>query len=265
MTTESAEKKPTVRRRRRAARGGKGGMPRIMWLAILVCVAGAVALFRTGGGDPMPTGLGEQRTVVTAPEGGGEPVSGEVEIAAEGLQLKPEEPVPGGDLGGADNAPVEVTVALPPAGEGSPPDGGQARPAPAEEVPAGTARATAAETQPAPATDPAPAPSTQAATRAESEEPAKPQPTGALPARVLPQPRGPYLVQVGSFGDTENAQKEADRLRPFGWDAAVRVGNKAGGGLVYRVQIGYFATREDAQAFIDQNHARLPGAIPAHR
>ena len=64
---------------------------------------------------------------------------------------------------------------------------------------------------------------------------------------------------------TENAQKEADRLKKFGWEAAVRVGNTAGGGLVYRVQVGYFATREDAQKFIDQNSGRLPGAIPAHR
>lgn len=243
--TESAEKKPTVRRRRRATRGGKGGMPRIMWLAILVCVAGAVALFRSGGGGPMPTGLGENRTVVTAPEGAGEPVSGEVEIAEQGLQLTPEQPVAGGDLGGADNAPLQITVPRPPAGEreSTAPPGEPAGDAPA------TTPATARATEP----------------RVESETAAKPEPTGALPPRLVPQPRGPYLVQVGSFGDTGNAQKEADRLRKFNWDASVRVGNKAGGGLVYRVQIGYFATREDAQAFIDQNRVRLPDAIPAHR
>jgi cell division protein FtsN len=95
----------------------------------------------------------------------------------------------------------------------------------------------------------------------------KPEPVRTAPPapRLAPQPQGPYLVQAGSFGDTENAQKEADRLIKAGWDAAVRVGNKAGGGLVYRVQIGYFATREDAQAFIDQNSRKLTGAIPAHR
>jgi len=247
MMTESAEKKPTVRRRRarRDAGGGKGGMPRIMWLAILVCVAGAVALFRSGGGGPMPTGLGENRTVVTAPEGGGEPVSGEVEIAEQGLQLTPEQPVAGGDLGGADNAPLEITV---PRALGGVESGASAA-LPASESAAATAPAEARGGEP----------------RVEAEVATKPEPTGALPARLVPQPRGPYLVQVGSFGDTGNAQKEADRLRKYNWDAGVRVGNKAGGGLVYRVQIGYFATREDAQAFIDQNRVRLPDAIPAHR
>lgn len=268
--TESAEKKPTVRRRRRSARGGKGGMPRIMWLAILVCIAGAVALFRSGGGGPMPTGLGENRTVVTAPVGGGEPVSGEVEIAEQGLQLTPEQPVAGGDLGGADNAPLEITVPRTLAGVGSDPS-----PAPsASEVAGGnpdpaTTGPVGGDPEPAdPVSDPAaaaPAGARGGEPRVEAEAATKPEPTGALPPRLVPQPRGPYLVQVGSFGDTENAQKEADRLRKYNWDAGVRVGNKAGGGLVYRVQIGYFATREDAQAFIDQNRVRLPDAIPAHR
>lgn len=252
MTTESAEKKPTVRRRRRAPRNGKGGMPRIMWLAILVCIAGAVALFRSGGGGPMPTGLGENRTVVTAPEAGGEPVSGDVEIASEGLQLTPEQPVAGGDLGGADNAPLELTVSRPLADDGAGGEAGQT-----------------AAGRPASATPATPAPEqtreTTAKAGVEAEEPARPEPSGALPPRVVPQARGPYLVQAGSFGDTENAQKEADRLRGFGWEATVRVGNTASGGLTYRVQIGYFATREDAQTFIDQNRVRLPGAIPAHR
>lgn len=271
MTTESAEKKPAVRRRRRATRGGKGGMPRIMWLAILVCVAGAVALFRSGGGGPMPTGLGENRTVVTAPEGAGEPVSGEVEIAEQGLQLTPEEPVAGGDLGGADNAPLEITVQRPLGGVES---GASPAPPPSEAAAAGnpdaatTGPVSSEPDSPEPVSDPAgtePAGVHGRAPRVESEEATKPEPTGALPPRLVPQPRGPYLVQVGSFGDTGNAQKEADRLRKYNWDASVRVGNKPGGGLVYRVQIGYFATREDAQAFIDQNQVRLPGAIPAHR
>lgn len=243
MMTESAERKPTVRRRRRAGRPGKGGMPRIMWLAILVCVAGAVALFRTGGNDPMPTGLGENRTVVTAPEAGGGPVSGDVEIAEQGLQLTPEQAVAGQDLGGADNAPLEVTVDRPLV------ESGKVEPGP-DIAEKGTA---------VPAAEPARKPEPAA------EELPKPEPTRALPPRMVPQPAGQYLVQAGSFGDTENAQKEADRLAKYGWEAAVRVGNKAGGGLVYRVQIGYFATREDAQTFIDQNRGRLPGAIPAHR
>jgi cell division septation protein DedD len=245
MMTDSAEKKPSVRRRRRVGKSGKGGLPRIMWLALLVCVAGAVALFRSGGSDHMPTGLGEDRTVVTAPDLESEPVSGDVEIAAEGLQLTPETPVAGADLGHADNAPLELEVNLPQVETGK------------------------VETATPPAAEGAKAPAEAEASPAAQTLPAdiKPEPVRTAPPapRLAPQPQGPYLVQAGSFGDTENAQKEADRLIKAGWDAAVRVGNKAGGGLVYRVQIGYFATREDAQAFIDQNSRKLTGAIPAHR
>ena len=43
------------------------------------------------------------------------------------------------------------------------------------------------------------------------DEPATPPAKPAAPARLEPAAQGPYLVQVGSFGDTENAQKEADR------------------------------------------------------
>ena len=248
MTTESAEKKPTVRRRRRAGKPGKGGMPRIMWLAILVCVAGAVALFRSGGGGTTPTGLGENRTVVTAPETG-EPTSGDVEIAAQGLQLTPEAPIAGADLGHADNAPVEIALDRPLVETGT---------VDTQAPPATTGQAVPATT---PETSPA-EPSAPPVQELTDPEPVRATPP---PPRLAPQPQGPYLVQVGSFGDTENAQKEADRLKKFGWEAAVRVGNTAGGGLVYRVQVGYFATREDAQKFIDQNSGRLPGAIPAHR
>ena len=88
---------------------------------------------------------------------------------------------------------------------------------------------------------------------------------GTAGAALAPQAQGPFLVQAASLGDQDKAQAEADRLQKFGWEAAVRGAGKAGGGMTFRVQIGYFATREDAQAFIDQNKAKLPGAIPAHR
>lgn len=245
MMTDSAERKPTVRRRRRAGQGGKGGMSRILWLVALLCVLGAVALFRTSGGGRMPVGLGEKRTVVTAPEVGDAPVSGDVDIAAQGMKLTPESQVAGGDLGHADNAPLEVDARLP---EGTPPD----KELPPPSTGTGTTTPATGEPAPAPATNP---------------EPIKPEPTPAAPpaASITPSAQGPFLVQAASLGDQEKAQAEADRLQKFGWDAAVRAAGKAGGGMTYRVQIGYFATREDAQAFINQNKAKLPGAIPAHR
>lgn len=244
MMTDSAERKPTVRRRRRAGQGGKGGMSRILWLVALLCVVGAVALFRTSGGGKMPVGLGEKRTVVTAPEAGDAPRSGEVDIASQGLKLTPEKQVPGSDLGHADNAPLELETSQR-LDESGTPD---------QSVPP----ATTGGTKPAPA-EPAPAP-------AMDPEPVRPDPApAAQPTALAPQAQGPYLVQAASLGDQEKAQAEADRLQKFGWEAAVRAAGKAGGGMTFRVQIGYFATREDAQAFIDQNKAKLPGAIPAHR
>lgn len=244
MMTDSAERKPTVRRRRRAGQGGKGGMSRILWLVALLCVLGAVALFRTSGGGKMPVGLGEKRTVVTAPEAGDAPRSGEVDIASQGLKLTAEKQVPGSDLGHADNGPLEVATDQR-LDESGTPD---------QTVPP----ATTGTTKPAPA-DPAPAP-------AMDPEPVKPDPASAAqPTAISPQAQGPFLVQAASLGDQEKAQAEADRLQKFGWEAAVRGAGKAGGGMTFRVQIGYFATREDAQAFIDQNKAKLPGAIPAHR
>ena len=249
MTTEPVDRKPAVRRRRRGGRGGKGGVPRILWLAGLVCVAGAVALFRTGGSHSTPTGLGENRTVVTAPETGGA-TSGDVEIADEGLKVTPEQPVAGGDLGSASNEPLEVAVDKP-LNETPHVD--------TDAPPAVTGRTMPAATT---ADAPPPAPAEQLKPDVEPDTPpAKP----AAAPRLEPAAQGPYLVQAGSFGDTENAQKEADRLQKLGWPAAVKVGSRPGGNVVYRVQIGYFATREDAQAFIDQNHAKLPAAIPAHR
>lgn len=242
MMTDSAGRKPTVRRRRRAGQGGKGGMSRILWLVALLCVLGAVALFRTSGGGKMPVGLGEKRTVVTAPEAGDVPRSGEVDIASQGLKLTPEKQVPGSDLGHADNAQLEVETDQR-LDESGTPD---------QTVPP----ATTGTTKPAPV-EPAPAP-------AMDPEPVKPAPA-AQPTAMSPQAQGPFLVQAASLGDQEKAQAEADRLQKFGWEAAVRAAGKAGGGMTYRVQIGYFATREDAQAFIDQNKAKLPGAIPAHR
>jgi len=78
----TSSRKPGTRTRR--SRKGRG-LPRIMWVAIAVCIIGAVLIFRDQGGD-VPTGIGEYQTVVTAPESGAdlpennEPRSGDVDI-----------------------------------------------------------------------------------------------------------------------------------------------------------------------------------------
>lgn len=85
-------RKDGTSRRTRAGRSGHGGLPRIMILAVVVIVAGAALLFWPRGGS-VPTGIGENQTVVTAAEAvdvSGTPRSGEVDIAEEAVTLTPE-------------------------------------------------------------------------------------------------------------------------------------------------------------------------------
>lgn len=215
MTTQ----KKTRSRIGRTRRGR--GLPRIMWVAIAVCVIGAVLIFRDQGGD-VPTGIGEYQTVVTAPDNEEQAVeendvrSGDVEITAETTTLTPEKPEAGSTV------PVEEKKTATP------------------EVKQATS-------------NPTPKPTTTKST------------STPKPALIQPQANGPYMVQTGSFGDPENADKEADRLKRLGFDARVKMGNTSDDKLFYRVKIGYFKSRAEAETFIKQNKKSLPRAIPAHR
>jgi cell division protein FtsN len=201
-------------RRKAPMTGGRGGgMPRIIWLGILVSVVGAVFLFRNQT-TSVPTGIGENQTIVTAPEvetmleAGTVPHSGEVDITDQVPALTPETPA-----AGADRKPD------------------------------------AADTKPVDA-EPAPRTATAAA------EPVTP---------VRPQENGPYVVQIGSFGQAGNADQEAARITALGWEALVKVGNTSDGAIIYRVRIGYFKSRGEAESFIKQNRSQLGGAIAVHR
>ncbi|MEN8006761.1 MAG: SPOR domain-containing protein [Candidatus Krumholzibacteriota bacterium] len=204
-------------RMRRSRRGR--GLPRIMWVAIAVCIIGAVLIFRDQGSD-VPTGIGEYQTVVTAPENetnmpkNTEPRSGDVDIADQTTNLTPEKPT------------------------------GQTAAKPVVKEPI----------QQAAATNPTPKPA-----------PVKPKATRPAPQLIQPVARGPYMVQTGSFGEVANADKEAARLKARGFDARVKVGNTSDDKLIFRVRIGYFKSRTQAEAFIRQNRKVMPGAIPAHR
>jgi cell division septation protein DedD len=207
-------------RRRAPMTGGRGGgMPRIIWLGIFVSVVGAVFLFRNQS-TSVPTGIGENQTVVTAPEVAPAleteimPRSGEVDISDEVPTITPEHSAQGTDE----------------------------RPA--------AAAATAADAAPTPAT---PVTRTPSVTAQPAEEP------------VIPQPDGPYVVQIGSFGQAENADQEAARVTQLGFKALVKVGNTSDGTIIYRVRIGYFKSRGEAETFIKQNKSHMGGAIAVHR
>ena len=205
---------------RRARTTNRRGMSRIVWVAILVGVIGAVLLFRNQGGDT-PSGIGERRSLVTVGAdsvelAAAEPRSGDVDITAETRDLTPEQPAAGSAA--AETPPPEPA------------------PAPKQTKPA--------ETKPAPK---------------QTTPPPPPAP------RMQPAATGGWVVQIGSYGEAENADRMAGKLREKGWDARVKVGNTSDGGMVHRVQIGYFASRKDADTFIRQNRNDLGGAIVVHR
>jgi cell division protein FtsN len=74
------------------------------------------------------------------------------------------------------------------------------------------------------------------------------------------------MVQLGSFGSAENADKEAARIKQAaGYDPVVKVGNTSDGKIIYRVRIGYFKSRAEAETFIRENRQSMRGAIAVHR
>lgn len=56
-----------------------------------------------------------------------------------------------------------------------------------------------------------------------------------------------WYIQIGAFGDQDNAERQAARVGTFGFDAYVSA-FPAGSGVVHRVRIGPQSTRERAEA-----------------
>jgi cell division septation protein DedD len=232
-----AEKDPAPRRR--SGRPRRLRLSRIYLLPLVIVLAGAAFMFWPASRHA-PVGVGEQYSVVTADAEPGSltagPHSGDVAIAKEVQELVPEQP------GGTDQ---EKTAT---AGQASTAETAPAGPAPVKpatrETPRETSRATTS-----PAAIPPPVPD------ARRETPS-----------VQPQATGPWLLQLGAFGSDENAEKMLARLQAAGLAALLRTGNKADGGLIYRVCIGYFATRDQAVSYGRQNAETLGGqGVPVHR
>jgi cell division septation protein DedD len=81
----------------------------------------------------------------------------------------------------------------------------------------------------------------------------KPAPT-APPA--APVNRGNLTVQIGSFNDQAQANERAARLKSGGADARVVRADIPGKGTWYRVQVGGFASREEAMIYGNQLKAK---------
>lgn len=72
----------------------------------------------------------------------------------------------------------------------------------------------------------------------------RPEPAAAEPA----SPSGTqWFVQLGAFGDRDNAERQAARVSTFGFQAHVSA-FPAGGGAMHRVRVGPQTTRERAES-----------------
>lgn len=78
--------------------------------------------------------------------------------------------------------------------------------------------------------------------------------SGGLAARVPDEtsteassrhPGSGWLIQVGSFGDEENASRQADRVAALGYTAKLYT-HSSGGRVMYRVRVGPELSREGA-------------------
>ncbi len=230
-------RKDGTSRRLRTGKGNKRGTPRIMILALLLVAAAALFLFWPKNGGT-PAGIGEHRSVVTSDasmdSNGNNPLdnrprSSEVDITREEVKVVAEKP------------------------EGAAATTGK--------VPAKPAGASAQQSVQKPAQKPAPKPASKPA-----KKPAR-KPASQTPPmkKVQPRSEGRWAVQVGGFGQADNADKEAERLKKLDWQAVVMAGSNNQGRMVHRVWIGYFQSRDEARLFLKQNQKSLPDAFVVHR
>lgn len=154
--------------------------------------------------------LEQQRDTPVAPPPAAEPVP-----APEPLPTPRDAPAP---------APVEAAPSAP--AETSPP------------APAAEPAPTPAPTTPAPASEPAPAPTPTPA----------PTPAPADPAPTATSGEG-WLVQLGSFGNRDNADRLAAELRDKRFQSFV-TRHESGGRVLHRVRVGPAGTREEADALL---------------
>ena len=119
-----------------------------------------------------------------------------------------------------------------------------------------SARALIPEVSPAPQTpaaaepSAATAPSSVSAAETAVTPPAPTEvPLAVASAQPAPQSAGNFTVQVGSYGENEQANEQCARLNAAGIEARMVKVELPKRGTWYRVQAGRFASRDEAQRF----------------
>jgi len=129
--------------------------------------------------------------------------------------------------------------------------GPTAEPAPTHEVSEDLGPGAAMLVEPNGAEAPFGVPLDAYATGLEPETPPPPAPDQAYAAALPPSVvgTGPYYVQLAAFGDVQNAERMRVRLNR---DDALIVTSRTSKGIVHRVRLGGYATREEAELARDQ-------------
>jgi DedD protein len=74
-----------------------------------------------------------------------------------------------------------------------------------------------------------------------------PPKSAAPPQAARPAAKGAWTVQLGSFGDEDNARKLAQRVGTYGYKSAVST-LRSGGRVLYRVRVGSYDKKSEADA-----------------
>lgn len=249
------------RRRGTTPRDDRGRLPRPLLLALLaVIAAGAYLFWPQGGGEP--PGIGEQLTVVTADSTDTtRPRSGSVDIDDQQTPLVPEEPEPAAANAGSAGGGGGPAAGPRPEGDAA---GGDAARSDAETPPAGGSATPPDEPAGEPAGEEQPAAAAPSSGSSGSSGASGKMPESE-PPRIEPRATGPWALQVGAFQAEENADGLVQTLASRGYEAQVRAAGTSSGAIVYRVWVGWFATRQQAASYAAQEGGPLGEAFPQHR
>src|SRR5690606_1061741 len=146
--------------------------------------------------------------------------------------------------------PAERAAAAPPAADGA---GERPRTPQAANRDAGASSAAVTaprEERPAVAAVPARRAASSPASASASASPPRRDTAATRPAAsgtAAAAATGDWQVQLGSFGEEENARRLVQRVSTFGYKAAVST-TRSNGRTMYRVRVGPQATREEASA-----------------